>query len=145
MHPLCAFALPPSGADGRCKIERDVLEDPSGELYKTCRQVYHQMFYWAYLSNNQVRFIKEYRDICYTLSKLYKSSAGSNFNISDLKRSQKWIYFLISNWINKNLFYSGGERKLHLPNVQMLLKKCHRETISWVRMCALLFSAFEWR
>ena len=55
------------------------------------------------------------------------------------------FHFSISNWIDKKLFYSGGERKLHLPNVQMLLKKRHWETISWVRTCALLFSAFELR
>ena len=76
MHPLCAFALPPSGADGRCTIERDVLEDPSGELYKTCRQVYHhQMFYWAYLSNNQVRFIKEHVEI-YAIHRLNCTNAS---------------------------------------------------------------------
>ena len=40
MHPLCAFAQPPSGGDGQCTIRRDVLEDPSGDLYKTCRQVF---------------------------------------------------------------------------------------------------------
>ena len=129
MHPLCAFALPPSGADRRCTIESDVLEDPSGELYKTCRQVYHQMFYWAYLSNNQVRFIKE-------KMKIY--AIHCPFFIYGLKRSQKMdllFYFFISNWIGKKLFCSGEERKLYLPNLPLLLKKCHRETISWVRTC----------
>ena len=36
---LCKFALEPSSTYGRCTIETDVLKDPTGELYQTCRQV----------------------------------------------------------------------------------------------------------
>ena len=36
---LCPFSLPSSSSAPQCTIETDVLKDPTGELYKTCRQV----------------------------------------------------------------------------------------------------------
>ena len=93
---LCMSSLPSSGTNdfslpAQCTVESDLLKDPTGELYKTCRQVG-----FLYLLN--LHYFT-------TQAKMYNSIC---------------------------LFWSGWERQLHLPCFQVLLKKCHRGTLSRV-------------
>ena len=94
---LCGSSLPSSTNDislpAQCTIESDLLKDPTGELYKTCRQV----------------------PLLYLLNLLYFTTQAKMYN-------------------SICLFWSGWERQLHLPCFQVLLKKCHRRTLSRVGM-----------